>query len=214
MLIKMNKKLKCYQQLPPSESFHNGCNQFFLCLNLIMSSLPLFIAIPLAAALSGPIFELDLFINDPSAGYQPTGWPQYLQTDAAKYMNVAGISFIQPSDLLNPSYDLPAQVAAAVKSLRSQGVTVQLLIGGEISNGWPQLISNPIKAANKSIELMKKYDCGIEIDNEAGGDSSAFIKAVCIISIPFCIYPLHSSHISIVYRLQQESHQGPIYQWM
>eukprot|EP00486_Rosalina_sp_Unknown_P004952 CAMPEP_0201567722 /NCGR_PEP_ID=MMETSP0190_2-20130828/8349_1 /ASSEMBLY_ACC=CAM_ASM_000263 /TAXON_ID=37353 /ORGANISM="Rosalina sp." /LENGTH=283 /DNA_ID=CAMNT_0047988045 /DNA_START=37 /DNA_END=888 /DNA_ORIENTATION=+ len=143
-----------------------------------MAFLRLSLAIPLAAALSGPIFELDLFINDPSSGYQPTGWPQYLQTNATKYMNVAGISFIQPSDLMNPSYDLPTEVATAVKSLRAQGVTVQLLVGGEISSGWPQLESNPTTAANTAIALMKKYDCGIEIDNESGGDTSAFIKAV------------------------------------
>lgn len=144
------------------------------------------LSIYLVSSLSGPIFELDLFINDPSAGYQPSGWPQYLQTNASQYCNVAGISFIQPSDLMNTSYDLPPQVATAVKSLRSQGVTVQILVGGEISTGWPQLQKNPTQAANKAIEIMKKYDCGIEIDNEAGGDSSgtiSFIKQVFFVCL-------------------------------
>merc|ERR1719229_83780 len=103
-----------------------------------------------------------------NAGYQPSGWPDYLQKAAANYTNVAGISFIQPSDLMNSAFDLPSNVATVVQSLRAQNVTVQLLIGGEISNGWNQLQSNPTQAANKAIEIMKKYDCGMEIDNESG----------------------------------------------
>ena len=110
-------------------------------------------------------------MNDPKDGWQETGFPPYLQHDAAKYMNVAGISFIQPADLMNDAYDLPPQVANAVKILRSQGVQVQLLIGGQVSRGWDELQANPQKASSKAIELMKKYDCGMQIDNEAGGDA-------------------------------------------
>ena len=134
-------------------------------------------------SLSGPIFELDLFVNDLNAGWQPTGFPQYLQTSASNYTNVAGISFIQPSDLLNSTYDLPYQVGSAIKSLTSQGITVQILIGGEISTGWPDLANNPTKAANKAIEIMTKYNCGMEIDNENGSNPDgtiSFIKQVCI----------------------------------
>lgn len=119
---------------------------------------------------------MDLFINDPNNGWQPTGWPDYLQHSAANYTNVAGISFIQPADLMNDAYDLPAEVAAAVATLRKQGVIAQLLVGGEVSHGWPSLIANPQKAAAKAIELMKKHDCGIEIDCEAGGDSAGLVK--------------------------------------
>merc|ERR1712164_92632 len=59
------------------------------------------------SSFDGPIFELDLFVNDPHKGWQPTGFPKYLQHSAANYTNVAGISFIQPADLMNDSYDLP-----------------------------------------------------------------------------------------------------------
>jgi len=133
------------------------------------------------SSFAGGIFQLDLFINDPAAGYQPSGWPTYLATNASQYTNVAGISFIQPSDLMNSNYDLPQPVGAAVHSLRKQGVAVQLLVGGEISNGWSQLKSNPAAAARTAIALMKKYDCGLEIDDEEGGNSAgliSFIKAV------------------------------------
>jgi len=125
-----------------------------------------------------PIFELDLFVNDPVDGWQADGFPEYLQHSAAKYMNVAGISFIQPSDLMNDAYDLPGEVANAVQVLRKQGVAVQLLVGGQISSGWGQLQGNPEKAAANAIALMKKYDCGIEVDNEGGGDSSGLVKFI------------------------------------
>mmetsp|Transcript_48299 Transcript_48299/g.59397 ORF Transcript_48299/g.59397 Transcript_48299/m.59397 type:complete len:286 (+) Transcript_48299:40-897(+) len=128
--------------------------------------------------LKGPIFELDLFVNDPNSGWQSSGFPSYLQTSASKYTNVAGISFIQPSDLMNTSYDLPYNVGNAVKSLVSQGVTVQILIGGEISTGWPELESNPTQAANKALEIMHKYGCGMEIDNEAGGNAQGVISFI------------------------------------
>lgn len=68
-------------------------------------------------------------MNDPNNGWQATGFPPYLLQDAAKYMNVAGISFIQPADLVNDSYDLPPEVGNAVQVLRKQGVEVQLLVG-------------------------------------------------------------------------------------
>jgi len=93
-------------------------------------------------------------------------------------MNVAGISFIQPNDLMDSSYDLPEKVANAVQVLRKQGVAVQLLVGGQISSGWNQLQANPEKAAANAIALMKKYDCGIEVDNEAGGDAAGLIKFI------------------------------------
>ena len=129
--------------------------------------------------LPGPIFELDLFVNDPAKGWQPSGWPAYLQHSAANYTNVAGISFIQPADLMNQSYELPSEVAAAVTSLRKQGVAVQLLVGGEISKGWSELSTNPEQAAAKAIALMKKYDCGIEVDCEGGGASiSGLVKFI------------------------------------
>ena len=118
------------------------------------------------ATFNGSIFELDLFINDPNKGWQPSGWTDYLQHRAAEYTNVAGISFIQPADLMNDAYDLPTQVAAAVATLRSQGVAAQLLVGGEVSKGWSELTANPDKAAAKAVELMKKHDCGIELDCE------------------------------------------------
>mmetsp|Transcript_117861 Transcript_117861/g.184173 ORF Transcript_117861/g.184173 Transcript_117861/m.184173 type:complete len:199 (-) Transcript_117861:1362-1958(-) len=63
------------------------------------------------------VFELDLFVNDPSKGWQADGFPQYLQESAAKYMNVAGISFIQPSNLMDNTYDLPDKVGNAVQVL-------------------------------------------------------------------------------------------------
>jgi len=144
-----------------------------------------FIALSLTvinAAFPGPIFQLDLFINDPAAGYQPTGWPTYLASNASQYTNVAGISFIQPSDLMNANYDLPQQVGAAVMSLRKQGVAVQLLVGGEISTGWSQLKSNPSAAANKAISLMNKYNCGLEIDDEEGGNSDGLIKFIQLVA--------------------------------
>jgi len=130
------------------------------------------------ASFTGPIFQLDLFINDPAAGYQPTGWPTYMASNASKYTNVAGISFIQPSDLMNPYYDLPTPVAATVNSLRKQGVTVQLLVGGEISTGWSQLKSYPNVAAKNAISLMTKYDCGLEIDDEEGGNTAGLIQFI------------------------------------
>ena len=70
---------------------------------------------------------------DPSAGYQPSGWPEYLQRRAANYTNVAGVSFIQPSDLMNKTFDLSPEVTAVVASLRKQGVTVQLVRTGLFS---------------------------------------------------------------------------------
>jgi len=130
----------------------------------------------------GPIFQLDMFINDPSAGYQPTGWTQYLANNASQYTNVAGISFIQPSDLMNSNYDLPGPVASAVNSLRRQGVTVQLLVGGQVSFGWSQLKSNPSAAAAKALQIMKKYDCGLEIDDEEGGNSDGLIKFIQLLA--------------------------------
>lgn len=117
-------------------------------------------------------------MNDPDKGWQPDGFPPYLQHSAAKFCNVAGISFIQPADLMNDTYDLPVEVASAVRSLRHQGVVVQLLVGGQISRGWGQLEANPAKAAAKALELMMKYDCGIEVDNEEGGSSAGVIKFV------------------------------------
>ena len=86
------------------------------------------------------------------------------------------MSFIQPSDLLDTNYDLPANVSHAVQVLRTQGVTVQLLVGGELSHGWSQLASQPEAAAKKAIALMKKHDCGIEVDDEAGGDASGLVS--------------------------------------
>lgn len=125
-----------------------------------------------------PVFELDLFMNDPADGWQPDGFPEYLQRDAARYLNVAGISFVQPSDLMNDTYDLPGEVGSAIRSLRAQGVAVQLLVGGEISTGWPDLASNPERAAAKAVALMAKYDCGIEIDDEAGGDAAGVVRFI------------------------------------
>jgi len=138
----------------------------------------------------GPIFELDLFVNDPKSGWQPSGWPEYLQTSAANYTNVAGISFIQPADLMNDSYDLPTQVGNAVRMLRKQGIAVQLLVGGEISQGWGDLSANPEKAAANALVLMKKYDCGIEVDCEGGGDAAGIIKFIqlCAKSKPDSTY--------------------------
>jgi len=134
--------------------------------------------ITIVTAQNGPIFQLDLFINDPAAGYQPTGWTTYLANSASKYTNVAGISFIQPSDLMNSTYDLPGPVASAVSSLRRQGVTVQLLLGGQIAYGWSQLKSSPSVAAAKAIQLMKKHDCGLEIDDEEGGNTAGLISFI------------------------------------
>ena len=125
----------------------------------------------------GQIFELDLYVNDINDGWQSTGFPYYLQTNATSYTNVAGISFIQPSDLMNTSYDLPRNVGKTINQLRKQNIIVQLLVGGEISTGWPELQSNPTLAANKAIELMKNYDIGIEIDNEYGGDINGTIES-------------------------------------
>jgi len=120
-------------------------------------------------------------MNDPSKGWQPDGFPQYLQDDAAKYLNVAGISFIQPSDLMNDAYDLPEKVGNAVQHLRKQGVAVQLLVGGEVSSGWNSLQASPDKAAANAINLMKKYGCGIEVDDEAGGDTAGLIKFIQLV---------------------------------
>jgi hypothetical protein len=125
-----------------------------------------------------PIFQVDLFMNDPNDGWQATGFPPYLLHDAAKYMNVAGISFIQPEDLVNDSYDLPQEVGTAVQVLRGQGVEVQLLVGGQISRGWSDLQANPGQAASNAIRLMHKYSCGIQVDNEAGGDSAGTIEFI------------------------------------
>lgn len=124
------------------------------------------------------LFVLDLFVNDPGKGWQPTGFPEYLQKSAANYTNMAGISFIQPNDLMDASYDLPTQVGNAVRLLRKQGVGVQLLVGGEIANGWGQLEANPTQAATNAIQLMQKYDCGIEVDNEAGGAAAGVVKFI------------------------------------
>jgi len=126
----------------------------------------------------GPVFQLDMFINDPAAGYQPSGWPEYLAKNASGYTNVAGISFIQPQDLMNSNYDLPSQVGAAVTSLRKQGITVQLLLGGEVANGWAQLKANPDAAATKALQIMKKYDCGLEVDDEEGGGTAGLISFI------------------------------------
>jgi len=126
----------------------------------------------------GPVFQLDMFINDPVGGYQPSGWTDYLQKNASGYTNVAGISFIQPRDLMNSNFDLPSQVAYAVSSLRKQGVTVQLLLGGQVAYGWAQLKANPDAAAAKALQLMKKYDCGLEVDDEEGGGSAGLISFV------------------------------------
>eukprot|EP00966_Prymnesium_polylepis_P130880 3026973-Prymnesium_polylepis.1 len=57
---------------------------------------------------------------------------------------------------MDSDYDLPTQVGDAVKTLRRQGVAVQLLVGGEVSRGWSALEANPKQAAAKAIELMKK----------------------------------------------------------
>jgi len=121
-------------------------------------------------------------MNDPNKGWQADGFPEYAQTNAAKYMNVAGISFIQPSDLIDEAYDLPPQVANATHILRKQGIAVQLLVGGQISSGWEQLQANPQKAADNAVALMKKYGCGIEVDNEAGGDSAGLVKFIQLCS--------------------------------
>lgn len=131
-----------------------------------------------APGAKNPIFELDLFVNDPNKGWQADGFPEYLQHSASKYMNVAGISFIQPKDLMDSAYQLPSQVAAAVQSLRKQGVAVQLLVGGEVSAGWSDLEASPQEAAANAIALMKKHDCGIEVDNEAGGNASGIVKFI------------------------------------
>merc|ERR1712113_1162540 len=48
--------------------------------------------------------------------------------------------------------------------------------------GWAQLQANPEKAAEKAISLMKKHDCGIEVDNEAGGDTVGLIKFIQLCS--------------------------------
>lgn len=93
-------------------------------------------------------------------------------------MNVAGISFIQPADLVNDAYDLPTELANAVQVLRSQGVQVQLLIGGEYSKGWSDLQANPEKAATKANMLMRKYGVGIQVDNEAGGDVEGTVRFI------------------------------------
>ena len=147
-----------------------------------MAAFSALIAASALSALTGPIFELDLFINDPVKGFQPTGWPQYLQTDAAKYMNVAGISFIQPADLMNDAYVLPSNVSAAVKSLRKQGVYVQLLVGGEVSHGWPQLSADPSKAAANALKLMHAHDVGIEVDDEAGGNTAGIVQFIKLLA--------------------------------
>ena len=140
-----------------------------------MTMLATLAAVSTLGAFNGPIFALDLFMNDPKAGWQATGYPEYMQHSAANYTNVVGMSFIQPADLMNATYDLPPKVGAAVKQIRKQGVVVQLLVGGEISKGWSELYANPQQAAKKAIEIMKKYDCGIEIDDEAGGDAKALV---------------------------------------
>ena len=74
--------------------------------------------------------------------------------------------------------------------LRKQGVAVQLLVGGQISQGWGDLSANPEKAAANALVLMKKYDCGIEIDCEGGGDSAGIIKFIqlCAKSKPNSTY--------------------------
>jgi hypothetical protein len=131
-----------------------------------------------ASGFPGPIFEVDMLINDIDKGYEPEGFPEYLQKNASAYTNVAGVSFIQPSDLMNAKYDLPAKVGSAILSMRKQGVAVQLLVGGELSAGWSNLASNPETAAANAIALMHKYGCGIEVDDEAGGSGSGLVKFV------------------------------------
>jgi hypothetical protein len=98
---------------------------------------------------------VDLLVNDPTKGFQEEGFPEYLQTSAAKYTNVAGVSFLQPSELMDANYDLPAKVGWVVQTLRKQGVAVQLLVGGEISRGWSELTANPKQAAKKAIEVRE-----------------------------------------------------------
>jgi hypothetical protein len=126
----------------------------------------------------GAIFEVDILINDIDKGWEPEGFPEYLQNNASTYANVIGVSFIQPSDLLNTTYDLRPKVGAAIRLLRKQGVAVQLLVGGELSAGWSALASNPTKGAAKALELMKKYSLGIEVDDEAGGDPAGLVKFI------------------------------------
>jgi len=74
-----------------------------------------------------------------------------------------------------------------VKTLRQQGVVVQLLVGGEKSQGWKDLAAAPEEAAKNAIALMKKYDCGIEVDNEEADVDAAgvtkFIK-LCYVGRP------------------------------
>jgi hypothetical protein len=33
-----------------------------------------------------PVFQLDLFVNDPGDGWQADGFPEYMEHSAAKYM--------------------------------------------------------------------------------------------------------------------------------
>ena len=138
-----------------------------------------------------------MYVNDITDGWQPTGFPPYLQTNATTFTNVAGLSFIQPSDLMNSSYDLPLNLSNTVRSLRKQGILVQLLIGGELSSGWSALEANPTPAANKAVELMIKHDIGIEIDNEDGGDSSGVIKFIELVYSQTNSTEKGSHHISM-----------------
>ena len=146
---------------------------------------------------AGQIFQLDMFVNDVITGWQATGFPPYLQTNASTFTNVAGLSFIQPSDLMNVSYQLPVNLSNTISSLRAQDIVVQLLIGGQISRGWAALQANPTQAATKAIELMIQHDIGIEIDNEEGGDSSGIIKFIELIYEEINTRGEDSHHISM-----------------
>lgn len=64
---------------------------------------------------------------------------------------------------------------------------MQLLVGGEVSQGWSDLQANPEKAAAKAVSLMTKYQCGIEVDDEAGGDAGKVLAHPC--SVPWSVYP-------------------------
>jgi len=122
------------------------------------------------------VFEIDLLIYDD--GYEPAAYPDYIKNNPGDYMNVAGISFIQPSDLMNVNYDLNPQVATVVKELVSKKIIVQLLIGGEKSTGWPDLAKDPDTAISTAKKLMEKYKIGMEVDNESGSGAEGVIKFI------------------------------------
>jgi hypothetical protein len=122
------------------------------------------------------VFEIDLLVYD--QGYQPEAYPDYIKNNPGDYMNVAGISFIQPSDLMNVNYDLDPQVATVVNELVSKKIIVQLLIGGETSTGWSDLASNPTTAITTAKKLMEKYKIGMEVDNESGSGAEGVITFI------------------------------------